>query len=78
MAKPIINVADAETHTANNGEYFGYSMTELAGALGAMAIGANLTRVPPGTGPVSAWPGGSDSQPRRTLSAKAIMNEQIR
>ncbi len=48
MAKVVINVADAETHTETSGEYFGYSMTELASALGAKAIGANLTRVPPG------------------------------
>ncbi len=48
MTKPVINVADAETHTDTSGEYFGYSMTELASALGAKTIGANLTRVPPG------------------------------
>jgi uncharacterized cupin superfamily protein len=48
MAKPVINVAQAETHTGHSGESFGYSMTELAGALGASSIGANLTRVAPG------------------------------
>jgi uncharacterized cupin superfamily protein len=48
MQKPLINVDDATTHRGSNGESFGYSMTELAGALGAKAIGANVTRVPPG------------------------------
>jgi len=48
MTKPVINVAQAETHTGSSGECFAYSMTELAGALGAQAIGANITRVPPG------------------------------
>ena len=48
MAKPVINVTEATTHSGESGECFGYSMTELAGALGASAIGANLTRVAPG------------------------------
>jgi uncharacterized cupin superfamily protein len=48
MRKPVINIDDAMTHHGANGDAFGYSMTELAGALGAKAIGANLTRVPPG------------------------------
>jgi uncharacterized cupin superfamily protein len=48
MAKAVINVAQAITHTAVSGESFAYSMTELASALGARAIGANITRVPPG------------------------------
>ena len=48
MTKPVINIADSKTHTGVSGEYFAYSMTELAGALGAKAIGANLTRIPPG------------------------------
>lgn len=48
MTGPVINVADAETHTMENGEHFGFAMTELAGPLGAKMIGANLTRVPPG------------------------------
>jgi uncharacterized cupin superfamily protein len=48
MGKPLINVDEATTHQGANGDCFGYSMTELAGALGAKAIGANLTRVPPG------------------------------
>jgi uncharacterized cupin superfamily protein len=48
MTKPVINVAQATTHTGESGDCFAYSMTELASALGAKAIGANLTRVPPG------------------------------
>jgi uncharacterized cupin superfamily protein len=48
MGKPLINVDEATTHQGANGDSFGYSMTELASALGAKAIGANLTRVPPG------------------------------
>ena len=48
MTKPVINVAQATTHTEESGESFAFSMTELAGALGANAIGANITRVPPG------------------------------
>ncbi len=48
MTKPVINVADAKTHTDASGEHFGYSKTELASALGATAIGANLTRILPG------------------------------
>jgi uncharacterized cupin superfamily protein len=48
MGKPLINVDEAKTHRGANGDFFGYSMTELAGALGAKTIGANLTRVPPG------------------------------
>jgi uncharacterized cupin superfamily protein len=48
MSKLLINVDAATTHHGANGNSFGYSMTELAGALGAKAIGANLTRVPPG------------------------------
>jgi uncharacterized cupin superfamily protein len=48
MMKPMINVSEAATHTGSSGEYFAYSMTELGGALGAQAIGANITRVPPG------------------------------
>jgi uncharacterized cupin superfamily protein len=48
MAKPVINVSQATTHTGGSGDFFAYSMTELAGALGAHAIGANMTRVPPG------------------------------
>jgi len=48
MTRPVINIADARTHTETSGQHFGYSMTELASALGAKAIGANLTRIPPG------------------------------
>lgn len=48
MNKPIINAADAPTRSASSGEHFAYSMTELAHPLGARAIGANITRVPPG------------------------------
>lgn len=48
MAGPVINVADARTRTEASGEHFAYSMTELASALNAKAIGANLTRIPPG------------------------------
>jgi len=48
MTKPVINVVDAKTRTEASGEHFGFSMTELAGTLSAKAIGANLTRIPPG------------------------------
>ncbi|MGI9416855.1 MAG: cupin domain-containing protein [Geminicoccaceae bacterium] len=48
MTKPIINVADAATETERSGAHFEYTMTALAGALGAKAIGANITRIPPG------------------------------
>jgi uncharacterized cupin superfamily protein len=48
MIKPVINVAQAKTHSGESGGSFAYSMTELASALGAKGIGANLTRVPPG------------------------------
>jgi uncharacterized cupin superfamily protein len=46
--KPIINVSEGTTHSAESGGSFAYSMTELASELGARAIGANITRVPPG------------------------------
>jgi hypothetical protein len=45
--KPLINVADAPIHHGESGEHFQYSMTELAGTLGARAIGVNVTRVLP-------------------------------
>jgi uncharacterized cupin superfamily protein len=48
MTKPVINVAQGTSHTGESGESFAYSMTELASELGANAIGANITRVPPG------------------------------
>jgi len=46
--KPVINVSQGTTHSAESGACFAYSMTELASELGARAIGANITRVPPG------------------------------
>ena len=48
MRRPVINVADAPVHAGKSGAYFEYSMTELSSSAGANAIGANLTRVPPG------------------------------
>ena len=48
MTPPIANVADAPRHTGSHAPAFAYSMTELAGPAGGRAIGANLTRVPPG------------------------------
>jgi uncharacterized cupin superfamily protein len=48
MKKPLINAAEAPTHADASGEHFAYSMTELAAQLDARAIGANITRVPPG------------------------------
>lgn len=48
MRKPIVNVADAPVHSGKSGSYFEYSMSEVAAALGAKSIGANVTRVPPG------------------------------
>lgn len=48
MKKPIINVADAPVHAGKSGERFEYTMTALGDSAGARAIGANVTRVPPG------------------------------
>jgi len=48
MRKPVVNVANAPVHSGKSGAYFEYSMSELAGVLGAKSIGANVTRVPPG------------------------------
>jgi uncharacterized cupin superfamily protein len=48
MSKCVINASQATTHSGGSGDFFAYSMTELAAALGAQAIGANITRVPPG------------------------------
>ena len=48
MGKPIVNVADAPAQSGKSGAYFEYSMSELGGELGSKAIGANVTRVPPG------------------------------
>ena len=45
---PILNLADAPQHSGWHGEHFAFSMSELAGPLGARSIGANVTRVPPG------------------------------
>jgi uncharacterized cupin superfamily protein len=45
---PILNLADAPQHSGGHGEHFAFSMSELAGPLGARSIGANVTRVPPG------------------------------
>ena len=42
------NVADAPRQAGSHAAAFKYSMTELAGPAGGRAIGANLTRVPPG------------------------------
>ena len=48
MKKPVINAADAPTRSDASGTHFQYSMIDLASGLGAQAIGANITRVPPG------------------------------
>lgn len=48
MTKPVINVAEAETHSGGSGAHFAHSMTELSLPLGARQIGANVTRIPPG------------------------------
>jgi uncharacterized cupin superfamily protein len=48
VRKPVVNVADAPVHSGKSGEFFEYSMSEVAGVLGAKSIGANVTRVPPG------------------------------
>ena len=45
---PVLALADAPTVSGGHGEHFAYSMTMLAGTLGARSIGANVTRVPPG------------------------------
>ncbi len=44
----IVNAADSETSHGGHGAWFACSMTELARPAGGKAIGANLTRVPPG------------------------------
>ncbi len=46
--KPIINLADAPTDGMSHGDQFDFRMSQLAGPLGAKAIGANVTRVPAG------------------------------
>ncbi len=48
MKRPIINVAEAPRDHGQSGERFEYTMAELGESLGAQAIGANVTRVPPG------------------------------
>ncbi len=48
MSKPIINVADAPVYTAASGEHFAFTLRSLTRPLGARAIGANVTTVPPG------------------------------
>ena len=48
MTKPIINVADAPMYRGKHGEQFEFAMAALARTVGARAIGANVTRVPPG------------------------------
>ncbi len=48
MTRPIINVADAPVYLGASGELFEFSMASLARTAGASAIGANVTRVPPG------------------------------
>lgn len=44
----IINVADAPVHAEKIGERFEFTLTALGSSAGARAIGANVTRVPPG------------------------------
>ena len=46
--KPIINLADAPAQEQAHGDHFANRMTQLAGPIGGTAIGANVTRVPPG------------------------------
>lgn len=48
MAKPIINVSDAPVHAGKSGDRFEFTMAMLGDPAGARAIGANVTRVPPG------------------------------
>ena len=48
MTKPIINVVDAPVYRGTHGEHFEFTMAGLARNAGARAIGANVTRVPPG------------------------------
>lgn len=48
MDKPIINLSDAPVHTASSGEHFAFELRALSRPLGAKAIGANVTTVPPG------------------------------
>lgn len=48
MNKPMINIADARPESNSTGAHFERVTTALSSALGARAIGANITRVPPG------------------------------
>ena len=48
MTTFIANVADAPRDADSHAPAFEFSMIELAGPAGGRAIGANLTRVPPG------------------------------
>lgn len=48
MTQPIINLADAPVYRGESGEHFAFTMSSLARAAGGTAIGANVTRVPPG------------------------------
>jgi uncharacterized cupin superfamily protein len=48
MSKPILNASEAPVLAGSSGERFEYSMRSLAHPLGAKAIGANVTTVPPG------------------------------
>lgn len=50
---PIRNIWDAESAQHAHGEHFEARTVPLAERLGAKAIGANATRVPPGK---AAWP----------------------
>jgi uncharacterized cupin superfamily protein len=45
---PVLNLADAPTHSGGHGEHFAYRMSELSEPIGGRAIGANVTRVPAG------------------------------
>ena len=50
---PICNIWDAKSTQHASGEHFEAQASPLAAPLGAKAIGANVTRVPPGK---AAWP----------------------
>ena len=50
---PIRNIWDTEATSHQSGEFFEGRAAALAAPLGAKAIGANVTRVPPGK---AAWP----------------------
>jgi uncharacterized cupin superfamily protein len=45
---PVLNLADAPVVSGGHGDHFAYQIAEVAQALGARTIGANVTRVPPG------------------------------